>query len=200
MTTPQTSLDTGVTDAPVWEPTLEPDPADSPAEAEIQVVPVSRVPARPRPRRGNSVSVLLAISALIAMGGISFAAGRATTSGTGTSVNGNANGIPAEFADASGAPGGLRAGTGGAATLTGTVVSVASDSITLKLADGSTVTVGTGSSTTYHNQTAGSSTDLATGETVQVQTSGGSSATPNASASPGTGTTRTATDVTITGE
>lgn len=59
-------------------------------------------------------------------------------------------------------------------------------------------TVATGSATTYHNQTAGSSSDLAAGQTVQVQTSGGSSAAPNASASPGTQTTRTATDVTIT--
>jgi hypothetical protein len=106
--------------------------------------------------------------------------------------------------NASGPPdGGLRGGFG-AATVTGTVVSVARDSITVKLASGQTVTVATGSSTTYHNQTAGSGTDLAAGQTVQVQTSGGTnpganaSASPNASAGSGTQTTRTATDVTIT--
>jgi hypothetical protein len=198
MTTPKPASGTGAPEQPVWEPALDQDPAEEAASGEVGPAPVTKPRARVGPRRVSSVTVMLVVSALIAVGGIGFAVGHSTTSGqTGaTTQDGNAgrlgpnaSGIPAD---------GQRGGFGGVATVTGTVVSVSADSITVKLADGSTVTVATGSSTTYHNQTAGSSTDLAAGQTVQVQTSGGTNGGPNASASPGTQTTRTATDVTIT--
>ena len=96
--------------------------------------------------------------------GIGFAAGRATstgqtgtggtgTGGTGTGQtnggqqNGNFNlGLPG--ADASEAPGGFGGdGFGLNLAITGTVVSVSSDSITIKLANGSTTKVSTGAQT-----------------------------------------------------
>jgi hypothetical protein len=165
--------------------------------ATASAAPASKPVLKPKQRRSNSVTAMLAISALIAVGGVGFAVGRlasSSTATTGTNTNGGFNGAPR--ADASGLPADGR-GFGLASTVSGTVVSVGTDSFTVKLASGQTVTIATGSSTTYHAQTAGSSTDLTAGSTVLVQTTGGDAA-PGASASPGTSTTRTATDVTIT--
>jgi hypothetical protein len=162
--------------------------------------------ARARGRRPTSTTILLAVSALVALGGIGFAVGRVTSSATSqTTTNGAQNGVPALDANASGAPGlggdgqgGLGSGT---ATVSGTVVSVTADSITIQQADGQTVTVATGSSTSYHGQTSATGTDVTTGATVVVQTSGSAASpgTASASASPGA-ISRTATDVTITGK
>jgi hypothetical protein len=207
MTTP-TIPGSEAAERPVWDPSVVGDaaetadtPGDAAADAATDATskPVARTPIKAAPRRTNSVSVLLAISTLIAIGGITFAIGRATTAGTTTTTS--QNGAPAgQFApDASGQIGGFSDGQrlgDRAATLSGTVVSVSADSITLELADGSTVTVATGSSTTYHSQTSGSSADLAAGQTVQIATAGGANQIPGAS--PAAGTARTATDVTIT--
>ena len=223
-TQPQTPA---VAALPVWTPeapaiqgfdTAEPDElGTSPADANLDpestatslegagLSPLThRVrPAPIAPKRTNSVGVLLGISAMVAVGGIGFAAGRlggggASTSNTQANNGGfapNASGGPGGFGgirpDGSGGP-----GVGGAASVSGTVVSVGADSFTVKLASGETVTIATGSTTTYHSQTSGTSADLASGESVTVQTSG-RAATPNASASAGT-TSRTATSVTIT--
>lgn len=199
MTTLNAAAGTATAEPPVWDPAVELGAAEEVASNEVGPAPVSKARVRVPQRRTNSTSALLVIAALVAFGGVGFAVGHVTTSGqTGaTSQNGNTSG---QFGpNASEIPGaGLRGGFGGAATVTGTIVSVSTDSITVKLASGQTVTVATGSSTTYHNQTSGSSTDLAVGQTVQVQTSGGTNAGSSASASPGTQTTRTATDVTIT--
>jgi hypothetical protein len=156
------------------------------------------------------------MSALVALGGVGFAAGRATSTGqTGTSQS-NGNADVGQFGggpNASGGPGDLggaaRVGALGATTLSGTVVSVSADSITLKLASGQTVQIATGSSTIYHGQSSANSTDVTTGATVTVQTTAGapagsspaagSSASTNAGADPGAiDGSRTATDVTIT--
>jgi hypothetical protein len=199
MTTPTAATGTASAYAPVWEPAPELNFAEDVSDAKAAPAAVSKPQVQARARRPNSTSALLVIGALIAFGGVGFAVGHATSSGqTGTSTT--QNGDLAQFGpNASGLPGGgLRGGLGGAATVTGTVVSVAADSITVKLSTGETVTIATGSATAYHNQTAGSSTDLAAGQTVQVQTSGGANAGPNAGASPGAQTARTATDVTIT--
>ncbi len=160
-------------------------------------------------RRVNSSGLLLAISALIALGGIGFAVGRVTASQTGTGQS-DANAFSGQFGggpNASGFPGDLggaaRAGVLGATTLSGTVVSVSADSITVELESGQTVQIATGSSTTYHGQSSAASTDVTTGATVTVQTTvgaaAGSSPGTNAGAGPGAvNGTRTATDVTIT--
>ena len=211
-------------EVPVWQPEmLHAEPLNAmddaaPGEPAADAAPPSDLPAaaaakRPdRARRASSVSVLLAISAMIALGGVSFAVGRATSpggSGTGLTNNGaiGQNGVPAFGANASGALNFARGGPDdgvrlGAATVTGTVMSVTSTSMTIQEPNGRTVTVATGSSTTYHSQTSATSSDVTTGTTVVVQTSG-TGVVPNsgsapASASPGTAGAGTASDVTIT--
>jgi len=194
--------------APVWDPTAV-TAGDQAAPETPAAASAALTKPRVAPRRANATTnALLAIGAIVAMGGLGFAAGRFTTPAASDTGNGNGG---APVANASGAPGGPgdgggRGGFGGSVMVSGTVVSVGTDSFTVKLASGQTVTIATGSSTTYHSQTSGSSTDLTAGKTVQVQTTGGSGGGPNAnssgapaaSGSAGTGT-RTATDVTITG-
>jgi len=224
-------------DAPVWQPMApdaETEPVDEAAEFPAAELPATELPAAELPaaaagpsdrevavervahrapsrvpaRRSGSTTLLLMLSALVALGGIGFAVGRATSSGSTANNQANngagfgaANGSfnPGQFRpDASGAPD-FRGGEGVAGgTVTGTVVSVTSDSMTIKLASGETVTVALGSGTTYHSQASASSSDVTTGSTVVVQTTTGS-APATAGASPSTGTTnRTATDVTVT--
>jgi len=214
--------------APVWQPQFlqaepsaetEVEPVEAPPETLETMGARRSLPAVMRPagaRRAGSVSLLLAMSALVALGGVGFAVGRATSTGqTGTSQS-NGNADVGQFGggpNASGAPGDFggaaRVGALGATTLSGTVVSVSADSITLKLASGQTVQIATGSSTTYHGQSSATSADVSTGATVTVQTTvgaaagsspaAGSSASTNAGADPGAiGGSRTATDVTIT--
>lgn len=205
---------------PVWQPdTLRAEPAapieGAPSEeAEIGEAFVPAPPAgnkRParlqtRARRVSANAVLFTVAAMVALGGVSFAVGRITSteqSTTTRSAFAGANGF-GFGAGASGSPGAGVAGglTAGAAMVSGTVVSVTSDSITIQEANGRTATISTGSSTTYHNQTSATSSDVATGASVIVQTSGtgatSGSGSASASASPGTGGTRTATSVTIT--
>jgi hypothetical protein len=215
-------------EAPVWQPTVdgdvdgptEPSPAAEPdehqepttvdaetgPEAAVSVEGISRrTPTRAPARRNRSTTILLMLSALVALGGVGFAVGRVTSNGSsannqtnnGVPGFGGANGSfdPGQFRpDASGAP-----GVSGAGTVSGTVESVTANSMTVRLADGQTVTIAFGSSTTYHGQTAATGSDVTTGSTVVVQTTGGSTSGASASASPSTGSgDRTATDVTIT--
>ena len=56
--------------------------------------------------------------------------------------------------------------------------------MTIKTANGQTITVSTGASTTYHTQTDASASDVTAGKTVQVQLDGGLTGRPNASAAP----------------
>jgi hypothetical protein len=190
----------------VWQP----DQAQT-DQAEATVEPVPTVPAEhtvaaatSHPRRAgrvSSVMVLLAVSALVAVGGVGFAAGRATATGqTGTSqtslagANGAGaaqNGLPAGGPNASGVPGFDRGIP--SANIAGTVTAVTSTTITIKLANGQSVTFSTASTTTYHSRATAASSDVTTGSTVVVQVSGGL----DAAAAGGTGT---ATDVTITGK
>lgn len=196
--------------AAATKPPDAPQSLDSPAAPEVP--PAAASSRYARARRARSTTILLVVSGLVALGGVSFAIGRATSTGqTGTAVsNVGANGS-SDFGgigagpNASGAPGDFGgrdfAGAAGTTTLSGTVVSVSADAITLELANGQTVTVATGSSTTYHDQTSATSSDITTGSTVIVQTTTGASAASSAgaSASPGgLAGTRTAIDVTVT--
>ena len=112
---------------------------------------------------------------------MAFAAGRATapaaaaTNGRGFNGNGQAFGGGGLAPNASGAPG--RGGFGGAfaaggLTIEGTVTAVTTDSITLQLTSGQSITIPTDSQTTYHTRAAAKPSDVATGSTVQVQLSG----------------------------
>ncbi len=72
--------------------------------------------------------------------------------------------------------------------------------MTIKTANGATIAVTTGSSTTYHTQAAASASDVQTGSTVQVQVDvtggGGGGFRPGASGAP-TGPVGTAGSVTV---
>jgi hypothetical protein len=119
------------------------------------------------------------VAVVVAVGGVAFAAGRATAPvpATVTDRNGfGGNGNGQFFGpSASGAPG--RTGIGGpgagSIALEGTVTAVDPDSITLQLASGQTVTIPTTSETTYHSQTAATASDVTSGSTVIVRLNGG---------------------------
>jgi hypothetical protein len=144
----------------------------------------------------------LLVGALVAVGGIGFATGRATSTGqTGTGSNTalNGNGIPG-FPGGSFDPANFAGGQGadralGAQSISGTVISVTADSVKVQLASGETMTIATTATTTYHGQTSASSADVATGDTVTVKTTGGVGQGAAASAAT---TSVTATDVTVT--
>jgi hypothetical protein len=147
------------------------------------------------------VTALLVIGAIVAACGIGFAAGRATSTGQ-TGTGGTGTGLAG-----GGAPGGVGVGLGPGGidprvfgidvAMTGTVVSVASESLTIKLADGQTTTIATDASTTYHEQNSTTGASVSAGQTVNVKVSGLPGLNP--AASPGTvAAAQTATDVTIT--
>jgi hypothetical protein len=150
------------------------------APAPVQPAAPAPVPAKPR-RSGAStfVNVLLGVALVVAVGGVAFAAGRATapeTANAGTGRFGNGGNF-AFGPGASGAPdrqfgGGFGGGNAGI-TIEGTVTAVAADSITLQLASGQTVTIPTTSSTTYHSQASASPSDVTSGTKVKVDLTGG---------------------------
>jgi hypothetical protein len=173
--------------------------------------------AQPAKRQDRTTIALLFIAALVAVGGIGFAIGH-LTGGTTTTANtpgglGNRGGFarpslaPGQTFDA-GQFGGGNVGNGGfgrggiaGGNITGTVQSINGSTLTLTLANGTTVTVDLSGTTTYHNETAASSSDVKTGSTVTVQidTTALANQTPNPSASGGlAGRTLRARDILIT--
>ncbi len=131
------------------------------------------------------------MAVLVATAGVAFAVGRTTapaaaSSQTAIEVPGGGrfftNGGPnASFDpnDVQGGPGNGngngfgRVGLGAAPTIEGTVDSITADAITIRTADGNTITIGLNSSTTYHQQADASASDVQPGKTVKVQLSGG---------------------------
>jgi hypothetical protein len=142
--------------------------------------PVAPVAVRRRSSTSTVINVLLGIAVVVAVGGVAFAAGRATapTTVAATGGNGFRNGqFPGGGPNASGAPGrggfvGGFGGGGGGISLQGTVTAASSESITLQLASGQTVTIPLDASTTYHSRSAATSSDVANGATVIVQLDG----------------------------
>ncbi len=150
----------------------------SAAPAPTHVVPaVAPVVVARRSTAGALVNVLLGVALVVAVGGVAFAAGRATapaaaaTNGRGFNGNGQAFGGGGLGPNASGAPG-RGAFAAGGLTIEGTVTAVTADSITLQLTSGQSITIPTDSQTTYHTRAAAKASDVATGSTVQVQLSG----------------------------
>ena len=199
-----------------------PGPAQAPGPAPAQAP--APAPVRPQASGGSSrgTTILFALAGLIAVGGIAFAVGRLTAptaaAATGRFGTGGAAFRSQFGANASSAPGqargflgGRHAGAGGAAdvSLRGTVQSINGNTLTLKTASGSTVTVDLSGSTTYHKQAAASASDVTTGSQVLVQVQfdrTGSGAAPLASGAPagagaplasGAPRTFTASDVTV---
>lgn len=148
--------------------------------------------------RGGTIALLVA--AFIAAAGLAFAAGRLTAPAAAASgISGPTGGFgfgpgrslaPGQTFPTGGQFGGGRAFAGGL-TVRGEVTSIASDSITVKMDDGTTLQIPLNSSTTYHQATSSTSSAVAVGDEVAVQagpatsTSGGAGATP--AASPGAG-------------
>jgi hypothetical protein len=137
--------------------------------------------ARPKPRSSRLLDAALVLAGLIAVGGVAFGVGRATApvaaaaNGAGTFRNGNfGNGtFPGGSFDPNNAPGrGGAFGPGNGLSIDGTVTAVTADSVTLKLANGNEVTFKVDSATTYHRSTAGSSSDVAVGDSVAVKVTG----------------------------
>lgn len=203
-------------DAPVWEPSVlsatgaavefprsqqdrDTIPMTEPATDMGATHAAAPAKSAPQKRRSRSVPVLLSFAAVVAVAGLCFTFGRVSAPAETTSAAGQ-SGAPNGFAgaNASGAPGDF-GGFGGSASVTGTVVSVSGSSMTIQLADGQTVQIAIGSSTTYHNQTAATSSNVAAGDTVQVQVSGGNDGASAVASSGASSETRTATDVTVTG-
>jgi hypothetical protein len=113
----------------------------------------------------------LALAGVLIVGGGGFALGRVTAPSRdfagfrgGNGGNGG-NGFPG-FGNGGGGVGG--AGFGGRGGLQGTVESISGDSMTLKTANGSTITVTLSSSTTYAKQIGGQSSDITQGATVRI--------------------------------
>ncbi len=140
--------------------------------------PVVAPPARRRSGSSMLVNALLGFALVVAVGGVAFAAGRATapaSTGTGRfGANGN-GGFGGNFGpNASGAPNrGFGGAAGGAIAIQGKVTAVAGDSITIQLPSGQSVTIPTSDQTTYHSQTSASASDVTSGSDVIVQVAGG---------------------------
>ena len=141
---------------------------------------IAPVTVRRRSTTSMLVNVLLGVALVVAVGGVAFAAGRATAPAAATGRNGFGNGQfggngQAFGPGASGAPdrGGFGAFGAGGLSIQGTVTAVAAESITLQLASGQTLTIPLDTSTTYHSRTAATASDVTNGATVIVQLAGG---------------------------
>jgi hypothetical protein len=174
-----------------------------------------------RPQGGGpAMSLALSVVVLVAATGVAFALGRvsapaaastALTGGAGQGgsgaagnggpggvngglpgpsfdLNGNANGGGGGFGD----DGGRRFAAGGGLSIQGTVTAVTPTSVTVRLASGQAVTFGLGSTTAYHQQAAGSQSDVTAGRTVILKVNGRFGGDGAAG-----GTLATATDVTV---
>jgi hypothetical protein len=176
-------IDLGDLSSPL-DPHLASIEAAAPVAARLPVTP-SKKPAgsSSNSRRAN---ILLGVAGVVAVAGIAFAGGRMTapvaaagTGGPGFGAGGGANGEFPGFgggANGTGGAGGGFAGggLGGASVLSGTIVSVASDSLTLKIGGangnpGIEIKIPLAPSTAVHTQTAASSSALAAGQKVLVQ-------------------------------
>jgi hypothetical protein len=169
---------------PPSQPTFQaPEPEPGP-----ETVAGGAAPTRASGGSSKILNLALGVAIVVAIGGVAFAVGRATapaTSGAaavigqnGTGIRGN--GFPNGGFDpnSSARPGGFAGrtgfgGLGGGLVIEGTVDAVAPDSVTIKTADGSTITVGLDSSTTYHSATAATAGDVTAGKTVKLQVTGG---------------------------
>jgi len=182
------------------QPTFQPVPPEPSAPLQTATPTSTQGPVVPvkRPRSGQSlwINVALGLALAVALGGVAFAAGRMTAPAAVAALNGNGNG---RFGNGGYFPGGGGAnpggqggrGFGGGASIQGTVTAVTADSITITTATGQSVTIATSGTTTYHQQSSASSSDVKTGGTVIVRLG---APTPGASATP---TGPTANDITV---
>jgi hypothetical protein len=183
--------------------TLEPTPpaaadpfvAPAPAPAPASVPP----PAASRRRSSRLIDIALIGAAVLAIGGVAFAAGRATAPPAAAANAFTPRGGTFFRAGGSFEPGsgqGPRFGFGGGGlSVDGTVTAIDADSITIKTADGQERTIELGATTAYHQATDATASDVAVGDDVSVKVTGaGQGAAPGASDAP----RLSASDVTLT--
>ncbi|MBI2781235.1 MAG: hypothetical protein HYX55_05510 [Chloroflexi bacterium] len=123
------------------------------------------------------LNLLLGGALVLAIAGVSFAAGRFTApaaiAGSGNFPGGqgfNGNGAhTGNGAAESNRPGGGLFGAGGGTTIEGTVDSITATTLSLKLASGQTIQIAIEPGTTYHAQASASSSDVASGGKVLVR-------------------------------
>ena len=178
-----------MTSQPFEPATPEPDPlpeGDVTGTAETSVINAGPPGASPNTARSSRLLVngILGVAFAVLIGGVGFAAGRATTPAAATNPGSNGplqGGIGAQGRiGAQGGVGQFPGGPGdddigrfrGAASLKGTVVSITSSSLTLKLDNGRTVEVAIDATTGYHRQADASASDVTTGSTVIVNVTG----------------------------
>jgi len=167
---------------------------------------VATSPSDPPGRARITVtSILLAVAAVVALGGVAFAVGRVTAPGAAANATTNSRlfggaGQGRVFPGTNGLPnGGPLDRDGGGLQLRGTITGVDGDTLTVQLANGNSIEVTTSSSTTYHRQVAGTAADVGSGSTVIVQV-GGAAGLRGLLGQGGAGTASVpATDVTVAG-
>jgi Domain of unknown function (DUF5666) len=132
----------------------------------------------PTRRTSRVLDIALAVAAVLAIGGVAFAAGRLTAPASagpafarGLAPDGTVVTPDGSFDPNGPKPGGL-ASNGGLA-IDGEVTAIDADSITLKLADGQEMTFKLDAATTYHEAADASSSDVAVGDDVSVKVTGG---------------------------
>lgn len=158
------------------------DPNAAPEDTEL----VKPSPPAGMPKKSSSsASIALVVAALVAVGGLAFAGGRLTAPASQATTPG---GFPGGFPRGSFAPGDSFIGLGqSGVTLRGEVTSLSAEAITIRLEDGTSVTVPLDDQTTYRRASAGQVDDVIVGSTVAIEP-GGVSIRPGASFAPNSGT------------
>ncbi len=144
------------------------------------VIPTPTVPANQPPKRRSSrlLDIALALAAVLAIGGVAFAVGRATAPAPAQAARGF-NGNGGFFRNGGsfdpGAGGGNGAGPrfafggGGALAIDGTVTAISANTITIKRTNGQDITFDLTGTTSYHQATTGAASDVGVGDNVAVR-------------------------------
>jgi hypothetical protein len=189
------------------DPVAQPFQPVAPGPGPFEVPPQPVTPVIPAKKRSavSWINVALGLALVVAIGGVAFAAGRMTAPATAAGAggpNGLRNGQDGRTFNgyfpgggAAGQGGGPRVfGDGGGAAIQGTVTAVTATSITIKTASGQEITVALDPTTTYHQQTSATASDVTTGGTVIVRLGFNRTGGPSASSGP---SGPTATDITV---
>ncbi len=161
--------------SPSQFPPSEPGRPVQPAEPAFESPMIQ--PVRPAPpKRSNAAGYLLALAAVIAVGGLAFAVGRVTAPAAAASTRTTSGFGQGGF---TGPNGSFVPGQGGAAdgafarralTTEATVTAVAADHLTIQIGtSGQTIDVNIDSGTTYHTQQAASASAVTAGSKVLLQ-------------------------------
>jgi hypothetical protein len=134
--------------------------------------------ATPTRRSSRALDIALALAAVLAIGGVAFAAGRITAPAgafppiaRGLTPGGTVVTPDGSFDPKGPKPDGLA--LNGGLAIDGEVTAVDADSITLKLADGQEMTFKLEGTTTYHEAADASSSVVTVGDDVSVKVTGG---------------------------